>query len=302
MASRDAPLSVHVPTPADERPAWRQTGLIAALGFVVGIAWPLLAGTKLAPSPPNDGPSPAAIEAAAAAASSAAAAGSKAAPSASGLPIAPQANAAPPSKTEQVVVGPGTIARCRDAKGRAKDDCGTLPIDPLALPRIQALASCPAAQGASGKLSLGLDIDFKRGVVGLSKGKSTTLAKGAADGVVKCATRAFTDVKLDNVDHALPRYTVFYAVQLVPPGGTADAAAPDAGPAVGSTTNEVATSGEATATRTGILVRDAPKGGKVVARLTRGDKVTLVGKQRDWFHVKVGGSQDGWVHRSGLGL
>jgi Bacterial SH3 domain len=61
MLSRKAvgPVVVQVPGPAQDRPSWKRVGVIAAAGFVVGIAWPRLAGVRLGPSLP-DGPSAAA--------------------------------------------------------------------------------------------------------------------------------------------------------------------------------------------------------------------------------------------------
>lgn len=55
MLSRkaDGPVLVQVPGPAQDRPSWRRVGTIAAVGFVVGIAWPRLAGVRLGPSLPD---------------------------------------------------------------------------------------------------------------------------------------------------------------------------------------------------------------------------------------------------------
>src|SRR5579863_10221820 len=50
----DGPLTVQVPSPAQDRPAWRVVGMIGAVGFVVGIAWPRLAGVRLGPNLPAD--------------------------------------------------------------------------------------------------------------------------------------------------------------------------------------------------------------------------------------------------------
>jgi hypothetical protein len=49
----DDPLIVQVPTAAQDRPPWRTVGIIAAVGFIVGIAWPRFAGVRLGPSLPD---------------------------------------------------------------------------------------------------------------------------------------------------------------------------------------------------------------------------------------------------------
>jgi hypothetical protein len=49
----DDPLIVQVPSAAQDRPPWRTVGIIAAVGFIVGLAWPRFAGVRLGPSLPD---------------------------------------------------------------------------------------------------------------------------------------------------------------------------------------------------------------------------------------------------------
>jgi Bacterial SH3 domain len=55
MLSRRAggPLLVQVPGPDEDRPQWKKVAVIAAVGFVVGIVWPRLAGVRMGPSLPE---------------------------------------------------------------------------------------------------------------------------------------------------------------------------------------------------------------------------------------------------------
>ena len=55
----DAPLSVEIPSRDDDRPAWGKVGAITAIGFVVGVAWPHVAGVRVGPSLPADALMPA---------------------------------------------------------------------------------------------------------------------------------------------------------------------------------------------------------------------------------------------------
>jgi SH3-like domain-containing protein len=48
-------------------------------------------------------------------------------------------------------------------------------------------------------------------------------------------------------------------------------------------------------------VRKEPKTGEVVARLVRGTRVKLTGKQNDWYKIDHRG-KTGWVYRGALGL
>jgi hypothetical protein len=55
MLSRRAggPFLVQVPSNDEDRPQWKRVAIIAALGFVVGIGWPRLAGVRMGPSLPE---------------------------------------------------------------------------------------------------------------------------------------------------------------------------------------------------------------------------------------------------------
>jgi len=64
----DAPLAVEVPPAGADRPSWGKVGIITAIGFIVGVVWPRVAGVRLGPSVPE---APSAIGAASAAASGA---------------------------------------------------------------------------------------------------------------------------------------------------------------------------------------------------------------------------------------
>src|SRR6185295_17705679 len=103
---KDAPLSVEVPTPDRDSPAWVKVGVIAAVGFVIGIAWPRVMGVKLGPNAPG--------EAAAAAAGG------------------------PP----QVNVLRGNVIACKTSEGESKKgkDCGTITgLDNVIAPHLKKL-------------------------------------------------------------------------------------------------------------------------------------------------------------------
>jgi hypothetical protein len=55
MAHRSAagPPAVEAPPGAADTPSWTRVGIIAAIGFIVGVAWPRLAGVRLGPSLPD---------------------------------------------------------------------------------------------------------------------------------------------------------------------------------------------------------------------------------------------------------
>jgi hypothetical protein len=296
MASRDQPIVV-LPRTEGDRPPWAKVSLIAAAGFIIGIAWPRLAGMRIAPNPPSDGPQAAAQNHAAAALASGSAsalARAAAAPSAAAL-------AAPAAVS--ISVGQGLILSCWELADAKQKECGSLQFDPIAVPKIKGLAQCAAAAGVTGKLSIGFDIDFRKKTIHPKVGKSTTVARDSAEALVKCAEPMFENVGLWEVPHEHRHYTVFYTAELSPPGKQGDTAStPPAveGRAAGTTTGETAASGTATIGWDVALVRDTPKTGSVVGRILQGSKVKLVGKQGEWYHVQYG-SIDGWVHRGAIG-
>jgi Bacterial SH3 domain len=294
MRRPDAPLSVEIPAPTGDRPAWGKVGIIAGCGFVLGIAWPSLTSTRIAPHPPGEG---AASVASSATGPSAAVAEANVAPP---KLAAAAASAGPP---ERIAVGHGAILSCRDQGEESAEDCGSLEFDPVAIPRIKALAQCPAAAGAAGKLSIGFDVDFRRKEVRVMNGKSTTVPKEKADALVKCADIAFDKVSLAEIPHKHRRYLIFYTATF----NAGDKAEPPAdkptieGPVAGTTTSESPASGFATVVWDVVLVRDAPKTGTVVGRIMRGSRVKVIAHQGEWFRVAFG-TTEGWVYRGTIGL
>jgi hypothetical protein len=57
--SADGVPTVQMPSPAADTPSWTRVGVIAALGFIAGVAWPRLAGVRIGPSLPDGASSPA---------------------------------------------------------------------------------------------------------------------------------------------------------------------------------------------------------------------------------------------------
>src|SRR5688572_24106771 len=149
---KEAPLAVDVPSPDRDSPGWVKVGVIAAVGFVIGIAWPRVMGVKLGPSAPGEASSAAASAKASAARAaeappaSVAAAKSGANPalsaSASGVASA-SASAAPAGGPPQINVQRGAVISCKTSEGDVKKgkECGGVAgLDLLVAPRIRKVA------------------------------------------------------------------------------------------------------------------------------------------------------------------
>jgi hypothetical protein len=313
MDAKQRSFAVVMPKPEEDRPSWGRVGVIAAVGFVIGIAWPRVAGVKLGPSAPNEGdksaaaaqaasanaaPPPASLTAPTKSASqpiASAAAPASAAPSAS-------ANAAmlPPD----VTVGRGTILNCKNDDGEQLKgaDCGNgLKFDAVASARLGQLSQCSAALGTTGKLSAVLSLDFKSGFVGVDIGKSSTVTN--QDSLSACLKTEMHGLNIAGVAHEHPKYTVVYHVTFSAPsagGGTAGAVSPaDNTPAAPISENApTAQVGWEVA-----LVRDTPKTGQIVARLPRGSKVRVGSPKDGWYRIQYGNTfgSEGWVYRGAIG-
>lgn len=306
MAKQERALQVEIPRPGADQPAWSRVGIIAVAGFVIGIAWPKLAGVKVGPSVPGD--LAAKVEATATPAGSAAPPSSAAPPVAAGPSAAASAGADIPANQELVVVGAGKIVRCSDKKDKHVDDCEKLQFDPIAVKKLKELAKCPSAIGLSGKMTIGFEVNFEKKEVQVQKAKkgSTTLPSTTVNGILQCGAREFANVSLDEVPHKFRRYTLSYALTFYPPGKHPEEAedgkqSEDGGGAAGSTTDETEATGNAVVSVDAAPLRKEPKGKEKVGRLVRGTKVKILARQNDWYKVDSGSSV-GWVYRSAIGL
>lgn len=283
-------LQVVVPSKAQDKVPLARVGIIAGVGFVVGVLWPWLAGVKLVPSAPVEGEKTSAVVS------------EPASPSPSPTP-APAAKAAPaktaePTPEQRVQVGPPIYLNCLDKDGRKLKRCDEIDFTAVAKARIQSLANCPGADGAAGTFSIGFKLSFpKKKVVKVMRGKSTTLPDDVTAVLMTCAEKEFASATLEGVEHEHVEYVIFYKAEFFPPGSSPSAAGADAGPPV------TKASGFATVSWNVALIRDKPEDGEVVARILRGTRVKVTGRQDDWYRVKYdskGG--EGWVFKGAVGL
>jgi hypothetical protein len=303
MASKEPPLRVETPAPAEDRPSWKLVALVSLVGLSAGLVLPRVFHLRVGPTPPNDaGASASASPSASGASPDAKAASGHPAPASA--PSGTSQAEAPPAKREQVVVGKGRITKCADAKNRKVEPCGELLFDPVAVPRLQNLASCGAAVGLDGLVHIGFEIDFDHKELKVVRGKKTPIPSTTVAGLLRCASKEFVNVSLVDVPHEHRYYTLSYPLTFYPPGKQPEAPSSEeesADAKAGTTTNEASASGTATVVWDTANVRKEPRGLELVTRAVRGARVKLLGKQGDWYHIEVNG-KDGWVPRSTLGL
>lgn len=319
---KDSPLTVDVPGPGRDSPGWAKVGVIAAVGFVIGIAWPRVVGVRLGPSAPGE---------AAAAASAAAASASGIANAKGGAPtLAPPASvaakaapvgeaatkgagmngvsAAVPMGPPRLTVPKGFVLSCKTSDGESKKgkECGRLTgLDKVVPPHLRKLTTCSAAEGQTGKLSFVVTSSFPSGGLHWDVGRSSTV--GNLAGIKSCLETHFSGVTAAGIAHEHSRYVVAYTVTFAPGLATAAASKTDTSSELDSANKNAKVAaadddkgdsadkpekaaapaaapaaGEASVGWEVALVRSVPKTGSVVARLPRGTK------------VKIGASKDGW--------
>ncbi len=330
-----------MPGPHDDRPSWIKVGVIAAIGFVVGVAWPRVVGVRLGPNAPGESSTttaaaPRASDAndpTAPVASSAARAGASAAPAAvvagglaTGTASAPAPSA--PTPTSQISFIKPAVVSCRMEDGEIAKGatCGALPgFDAIALPKLRKLSQCATADGALGKLGVAFTVDFNTNKITASIARGSTVDN--QDTFLMCVQSSFQSVSLAAIDHAHSRYALNYAVSFTPrPGAPAVAAnkpgagarnvpppavaplgtapaAPGAPPVPVAAAPALANGATAQVMWEVAIVRDAPRTGAVVARLQRGAQVQVGRGQEGWFHVNYGAgfATEGWVYRGSIG-
>ncbi len=285
FAKTDRPLKVDIPGPAQDRALSSKVGIVAAVGFALGVAWPRLLGIEVGPDVPGGGPSERAAETTAQKPRAA-----DAAPLIASADATDDAAGPGPSNKQSVHVGDGVVRSCRGKKGDKVEACGKISVDKLLKPRLAGLSSCPSALGLDGKLSLGVVLDFEKSDVALVEDQKSSLPSSTVRGVLACAAAELKDFELDKVVHTHAKYTVAYEISFAPPGRSADPEVAVAEAGLGS----------ATVTSEKALVRESPKDGKIVARLPQGTRVKLLEEKDSWFLVESGKSK-GWVYRQAIG-
>ena len=296
------PPVIAVPSSADEKVRLGKVALIATVGLAAGLIWPRLVGMQLTPTPPSEGSSSAPTSSARASDSAKVAVEP---PTAAPEPAASASNEAqPPVKPPKVTLA--QVVNCRDKDGTRETRCDTPALDAVVQSPLQSLIACDAAAGVQGLLSIGFDADFEANRLDhFTVGKSTTLSGSTAKQLVRCAEKELGRISLEGVTHGKTSYRIFYKVDFSDssggPTGTSTLI-PSSGPTA-STPELIAASGRVTVTWDSALVRGKPKDGEILARVLGGTRLTVTGRQGDWYRVKYDAKgSEGWVYKSAIGL
>ncbi|GAC1353120.1 MAG: hypothetical protein NVSMB1_23180 [Polyangiales bacterium] len=211
-------------------------------------------------------------------------------------------------------VGKSSLMQCQDppATELKPSKCGDPMLDAAIAPKLEQLSACPGSEGLSGRLQIGVDVNFQAHSLRIIAGKSSMLARvgrrdeHAIEPILNCLRASLKDF-MQSADATLPRdharYLLFFPVTLAT-SPVAPAMASASMGAQATLTTERSMSGSAKVEVDAAIVRDAPNiNGQLKGRLSRGTVVSTVGLSGNWYHIKFGeaDSQDGWMFRNNIG-
>jgi hypothetical protein len=253
-------------------------GNIALVGFLIGVAWPRLAGVSLVPAAPVEDDVPALSD------------------------EEEHALDAEPAESEvieltpedRLSIGPAQVTSCQDAEGKKVTSCDTPDMDSIVHPHLIALLGCPAATGVFGTLSLGFEVDFGADkVTDATSGRSTDLPESTTKEILRCADKELSSIKVSEIPRDYEKYQVYYSLEFKPPEVAAE-----------EKTAVTPASGQATVQwRSAQVRKEADQSADVQARLLAGARVVVTGRMGEWYRVKYDAKgREGWIHGAALGL
>jgi hypothetical protein len=314
------PLEVSVPSTEPDAPRIGRLALIVVFCFGIGIGWPIVAGLDFVQRPPGSVPLKAVDDV------DAPPPDGDPDPKPSPTPRPTPGVVAPVNETPRAAahlapmpplggaqLGPrgadrqnaprieaAVVESCRDGTRTVRGACDTPPLSESLEGPLSSLGRCEAARGASGVLSIGLDLDLgQRRITEVRAGRSTTLSKDVAIALLGCARKKLIGSTFDTVQHQHPGYSIYYRLRFgAAQGASGSASRAASGPGL------VAASGQVTITSKAAAVRDSPtQEGKVLQHLQLGARVNVTGRKGDWYRVNADGKGGaGWIQRKALGL
>ncbi len=260
----------------DERSLGR-VGVIALVGFTIGIVWPRLAGVSLVPEAP--------VEEETALSDEDPESEEQAITEPEVIELTPE---------DRLGIGPAQITSCVDSSGKKTTSCDKPDMDEVVHPHLISLLGCPAATGVFGTLSLGFKVNLEeKKITDPESGRSTDLPESTTKELLLCAEKELAAAQVPALPHEYAEYQVFYALDFKTPEAAAEAK-----------TSVTPASGTATVQwRSAQIRKDPEREADVQARLLAGARVVVTGRQGEWFRVKYDAKgREGWIHGAALGL
>ncbi len=245
------------------------------------------------------------------------------APDASAPAPPPVRDAGAPAIVVPVTINGGLLNACGDGEemdlpgGRCDTPAG---LESALRVRVQAvLGTCPSAASAardpSKVLSLGLRVDFARRRIVSLLGRSSSVPDKVS--YVPCVNAGLTGLdEIWRIQAAHPRYQYFFTARFGPmratpePAPAAPATPTPATPTPATPDSTLPTSAQmlrmpamtqATVAWTTAIVRETPRTGPIVARVTQGTPVEIIDRRGSWYGIRWERTHVGWTYGEAIG-
>jgi len=192
----------------------------------------------------------------------------------------------PPGPTPDGVAldGAPLYFKCWAADGtlHRRRECGRLELfERRFTTRLYVVDRCKrkvAGADATGKLSLGIALDFADGSIGYWSGPSTEIPGGQQ--IATCLRDELAGLPLYGIKSKMERYRLFQTVIF----GIAEV-----------TGRSRPLAGDVEVTMDRVRVREQPVDGRIIGRLRAGSRVTLLEKKHGWCRIVTPASRVGWL-------
>jgi len=201
----------------------------------------------------------------------------------------------PPGRTPEGVAmdGGAFYLKCWDADGVEHDgeECDRLEVlEKRFSTRLYVVDECrvsKAGEGAHGKLSLAVEVDFADMSLSFWNGASSNL-EGAAR-VATCLRTGLAGLPLHSVDHEFQRYRVFFTILFGKPAEKLKEEEKAPSRFVTGKGRLVDVEWDH------VRVREKPVDGEVIGKISSDSQVRLVGQEAGWCHIITPNDNEGWM-------
>ncbi|MDJ0766709.1 MAG: SH3 domain-containing protein [Myxococcota bacterium] len=207
----------------------------------------------------------------------------------------------PPGRTPAGVMldGEGFYLKCwdRDGKEIPGTRCDRLRIlEKRFSTRLYVVDDCKKKQSnpdATGKLSLGVEVDFEKKSLSFWNGASSDI-EGAAD-IATCLRTALNGLPIHGFIPKYERYRIFFSVLFGISKDRASQKKPDKQP------TKLRKGKMVDVVKNHVRVRESPKDGRIIGKISSGSQVKLLQKKGDWCRVITPNNNEGWMICDALG-
>ena len=213
----------------------------------------------------------------------------------------------PPGKTPEGLTldGNAFYLKCWDSDGQESPGSACDPLSVLEKrfsTRLYVIDKCKqthAGAAATGKLSIGMEVNFADNSVSFWNGASSTLENAAKVGT--CLRNDLKGLPIHSVNHKYTRYRLFFTVVFGKGAAGTGTTPPPVASEDAKTTSPDKPAPKLTKGKTvevvmdHVRVRKTPVDGAPIGKISAGNQVTLLGQKGEWCRVLTPNGNEGWM-------